>query len=175
MPAPKLFMFYVGGDCGNSNIELHDVFFCVGNAARDCYADLRKQWWGTPSSLHIDSWAEISHADGYDVELAQEEFKGKERLYFINLGGYVKNEFEEVHKNILVVASSQRDAIKKSIRQQNEWMQPHKDAIISIEKVLPIATTIKQHGLHVQLTESSENKPLLFTSKYIPLYRKKAD
>jgi hypothetical protein len=27
----KLFMFYVGGDCGNSNIELHDVRFSAGD------------------------------------------------------------------------------------------------------------------------------------------------
>ena len=25
----KLFMFYVGGDCGNANVELHDVRFSI--------------------------------------------------------------------------------------------------------------------------------------------------
>ena len=39
----KLFMFYVGGDCGNSNIELHDVRFSLGTYPRDCYDDLREQ------------------------------------------------------------------------------------------------------------------------------------
>jgi hypothetical protein len=27
----KLFMFYVGGNCGNSNVELHDVRFSIGD------------------------------------------------------------------------------------------------------------------------------------------------
>jgi hypothetical protein len=49
----KLFMFYVGGNCGNSNIELHDVRFSMGNAPEDCYDDLRRQWWGDPTSLHL--------------------------------------------------------------------------------------------------------------------------
>jgi hypothetical protein len=45
-------MFYVGGNCGNSIIELHDVRFSVGNAPEDCHDDLRRQWWGDPTSLH---------------------------------------------------------------------------------------------------------------------------
>ncbi|MFX7155938.1 DUF1543 domain-containing protein, partial [Acinetobacter baumannii] len=68
----KLFMFYVGGDCGNSNIELHDVRFSVGETAKDCYDDLRAQWWGTKESLHIDSWSEIDQVDGYAVTLSAE-------------------------------------------------------------------------------------------------------
>jgi hypothetical protein len=51
----KLFMFYVGGNCGNSNVELHDVRFAIGDAPEDCYDDLRRQWWGDPKSLHLDS------------------------------------------------------------------------------------------------------------------------
>jgi hypothetical protein len=33
----KLFMFCVGGNCGNSNVELHDVRFWVGETPQDCY------------------------------------------------------------------------------------------------------------------------------------------
>jgi hypothetical protein len=36
----KLFMFYIGGNCGTSNVELHDVRFCVGATPEDCYADI---------------------------------------------------------------------------------------------------------------------------------------
>ena len=48
----KLFMFYIGGDCANSNIELHDVRFSIGETAEECRDDLRQQWWGEPKSLH---------------------------------------------------------------------------------------------------------------------------
>jgi uncharacterized protein DUF1543 len=40
----KLFMFYVGGNFRNSNIELHDVRFSFVSSAEDCHADLRRQW-----------------------------------------------------------------------------------------------------------------------------------
>ena len=62
-------MFYIGGDCGNSNIELHDIRFSVGNRAEDCYDDLRRQWWGDPESLHLDCWGPVEQVDGFDVSL----------------------------------------------------------------------------------------------------------
>jgi hypothetical protein len=49
--AMKLFMFYVGGNCGNSNVALHDVHFSIGKTPEDCRDDLREQWWGDPNSL----------------------------------------------------------------------------------------------------------------------------
>jgi hypothetical protein len=40
----KLFMFYVGGNCGDSNVELHDVRFSIGETPEDCHDDLRQQF-----------------------------------------------------------------------------------------------------------------------------------
>ncbi len=165
----KLFMFYVGGDCGNSNIELHDVRFCLGTNSQACYDDLRAQWWGTPNSLHIDSWAEISQVDGYDVILSQSPFQGAEKLFFLNLGGYTGSDFEEVHKNVLVVATSQRLAIQKSVQAQADWTLPHKDALVNIEKTVLLSDNFKEQGLYVHLVKSVDIKPLTFTSKYIRL------
>ena len=162
-------MFYVGGDCGNSNIELHDVRFSLGSNARDCYDDLRSQWWGTPNSLHIDSWTEISQVDGYDVVLSSSPFKGAEKLYFLNLGGYTGTDFEEVHKNILVVANSQRAAIQKSIQAQTTWKLPHKDSLMELEKAILVSKSVEDSGLYLHLIPATEIKPLTFTSKYIRL------
>lgn len=167
----KLFMFYIGGDFRNANIELHDVRFSLGKTPQDCYDDLRKQWWGTPSSLHIDSWAEVTHADGYDVTLFAKPFEGKEKLYFLNLGGYNSEDFEEVHKNILVVAETQQEAIKKSVKAQSHWKQPHKDAIMELEKAVELSKLFQEQGIFLHLHPSSEDKPLLFVSKYIRLNR----
>ena len=85
----KLFMSYVGGSFRNSNTELHDVRFTVGEGIRDCYANLRAQWWGDPKSLHLDCWGEVNQADGYDIVLVSEPpASTDERLFFANLGGY---------------------------------------------------------------------------------------
>jgi hypothetical protein len=63
----NLFSFYIGGKYRNSNIELHDIRFSVGEKAEDCYEDLRRQWWGDPESLHLDCWGRVNQADGFDV------------------------------------------------------------------------------------------------------------
>ncbi len=162
-------MFYVGGDYANSNIELHDIRFSVGKTAQSCYDDLRKQWWGKPRSLHIDSWAEIDHADGYDVSISPAPFKGHEKLYFLNLGGYNKIDFEEVHKNLLAVEMTSRDAVQKSLRGLKEWLQPHKDTILDVEKVISLSELMATEGLFIHLKKSDVNKGLSFTVRYIKL------
>ena len=60
----QLFMFYVGGNCGNSNVELHDVRFSIGHTVEDCLEDLRRQWWGEPKSLHLDCWGVVEQEIG---------------------------------------------------------------------------------------------------------------
>ena len=102
----KLFMFYVGGDCGNSNIELHDVRFSAGETPEACHEDLRRQWWGTPKSLHLDCWGAVEQADGYDITLSPARTEQSEmKLFFLNLGGYDPDNFEELHRNVLLVAT----------------------------------------------------------------------
>ena len=146
----------------------------LGSSPQACYDDLRAQWWGTPVSLHIDSWAEISQVDGYDVILSKEPYKGAEKLYFLNLGGYSGEEFEEVHKNILVVATSQRVAIQRSIQAQTHWKLPHKDALVNVEKALLLSDKFQAQGLFVHLQRAESLKPQAFTSKYIRLNLKNA-
>ena len=84
----KLFMFYVGGDCGNSNVELHDVRFSVGETPEECRDDLRRQWWGEPESLHLDCWGEVEQADGHDIAITRAApDDSADKLFFVNLGG----------------------------------------------------------------------------------------
>ncbi|WP_260929262.1 DUF1543 domain-containing protein [Novosphingobium sp. 9] len=84
----KLFAIYIGGEFPGANVEVHDVRFVVANSLAETYATLRQQWWGVPRSLHIDCWAEVTHADGYDVSLKEQPYQGSEKLFFVNLGGY---------------------------------------------------------------------------------------
>lgn len=50
--------------------------------------------------------AEIDHADGYDVQLQPEPYKGRERLVFVDLGGYDPADFAEQHRNMFVVTEN---------------------------------------------------------------------
>ena len=129
----------------------------------------RRQWWGIPKSLHIDCWAEIDHADGYDVTLRPEPFAGEERLYYVNLGGYAPGEFLEKHKNVFVVADSLAKAKARALRSVTGWREPHRDEMYEAEQAFAIGTEGAMLPLHIHLTPSALAKELAFTCDYTPI------
>jgi len=166
----KLFAFYVGGETETSNTELHDMRFAVGERMEDCYESLRRQWWGTAESLHIDCWAELTHSDGYSFELREEPFSGSEKLFFANLGGYDPEQFTEIHKNVFVVAADKKAAIKRALASVNHWMKPHRDALFELEHIIGLADVAESHGVHIHIFPTSNDQPLPFvTGCYIRL------
>jgi hypothetical protein len=166
----KLFMFYVGGNCGNSNVELHDVRFSIGKVPEDCHDDLRRQWWGDPKSLHLDSWGIVEQADGYDVTLTTAPQDDPDlKLFFVNLGGYDPNTFGELHKNVLIASPDIKRAKQKALRQVNDWVQPHKDRIFDIEQAIDLTALTGQYGCNLSLRPAVEPKPFVFQCLYLPL------
>jgi hypothetical protein len=123
----KLFAIYIGGEHPNANIEIHDVRFAVAGSIRDTHDQLRAEWWGTPGTLHIDCWAEISHADGYEVTLSAERSTAPEKLFFVNLGGYDGKDFAEQHKNMFIVARTVADAKARAMASIAHWKDAHRD------------------------------------------------
>ncbi len=165
----KLFAVYVGGELEGANIELHDMRFVVALSIVDTYETLRRQWWGIPKSLHIDCWAEITHADGYDVTLQSEPFNGPERLYYVNLGGYDPNEFIEKHKNVFVVAESVPQAKARAIKAAKGWTQPHRDEMYEAEQAFCLLEAGRERGLHIHLMRSHQHRDVSFTCEYKPI------
>ena len=91
----SLYIVVLGGRSLKSNIELHDVRWVLGQTIEDTFPELRKQWFGKISGLHIDSYKCIKYVDGYEIVLSKynkdnlispkiEDLK----LWFVNLGGY---------------------------------------------------------------------------------------
>ena len=64
-----LFLVVLGGKAKKANIELHDVRWVVGSKIEDTYDTLRKDWFGSPQGLHIDSYKKIKYIDGYKINL----------------------------------------------------------------------------------------------------------
>jgi len=164
----KLFAIYVGGEAVGANIELHDMRFVVAPSILETYDELRRQWWGIPKSLHIDCWAEIDHADGYDVSLRLEPFAGPERLYYVNLGGYA-GEFSEQHKNVFVVADTIVKAKARALKAAKGWREPHRDEMYEAEQAFSLSDTGRDQQLFIHLTPSSLMRDLAFTCDYVPI------
>ncbi len=68
-----LYLVFLGGRAKKANIELHDVRWVVGSKIEDTYDTLRKDWFGSPKGLHIDSYKKIKYIDGYKINLINYE------------------------------------------------------------------------------------------------------
>jgi len=113
---PKLYMLLIGASPPDRNIEQHDVFFGIGDSINDLVPDVLAFWSGN-NKIHFDAWREITRVNGYKVEVVlKNESKPNSpfKLFFINLGGYKQNEFEEFHYKMVIAAANKSEAINLS-------------------------------------------------------------
>ena len=144
-----LYLVVLGGRVKKANIELHDVRWVVGSKIEDTYDTLRKDWFGSPKGLHIDSYKKIKYIDGYKINLINldkdridenqlvKKNKAKNHLWFVNIGGYNPTSMQEKHEFGLVIASNKLEA--KNIA-KSKWLigckKKHKDDIASLETLI---------------------------------------
>ncbi len=143
-----LYLVVLGGRANKANIELHDVRWVVGSRIEDTYDTLRKDWFGSPKGLHIDSYKKIKYLDGYKVNLRNaknlkidnkfsKKSNTKKNLWFVNIGGYDPSSLQEKHEFGLVIATNKLEA--KNIA-KSKWLigckKKHKDDIASLEKLI---------------------------------------
>lgn len=109
----KLFMLLIGASPPGRNTEQHDVFFGIGNTIRDLVPQVIQFWPEAKKGLHLDAWREVTLVNGYSVSVtADHDSNSGPQLFFINLGGYKKGEFEEFHYKMIVAAPDKGEAIR---------------------------------------------------------------
>lgn len=166
----NLFVVYIGGSHANSLIELHDIRFIAAHSIEDTYDILRSSWWGIPTSLHIDAWGILKYADGHGIQISKDQPENhSNKLFFVNLGGYDKNQFTELHKNIFVVAADEFEAKQKALQQISDWESPHRDYLYEVDNVLNLNLLLKNDGYYLQLNKQAESKSFEFTCCYNPI------
>lgn len=113
---PRLFMLLIGASPPGRNIEQHDVFFGIGDSIKDLVPDVISFWPGN-NKIHFDAWREVTSVNGYKVEVVFKNSADQAspyKLFFINLGGYKQNEFEEFHYKMVIAAADKSEAINLS-------------------------------------------------------------
>ena len=141
-----LYLVVLGGRAEKANIELHDVRWVVGSKIEDTYDTLRKDWFGSPEGLHIDSYKKINFVDGYKVNPRNiqnkkinnnkfhKELNNSKYLWFVNIGGYDPSSMQEKHEFGLIVASNQLEAKNTAL---SKWLigckKKHKDDISKLK------------------------------------------
>lgn len=116
MPA-KLYMILLGCTPKGRHIEQHDIFFGIGTSLKELALAMEQFWPGT--QLHIDAWREVTNVGGFAIKIIPQEGKketSRNHLFFLNLGGYKQNEFEEFHYKMPAVAASKADAVQAALK-----------------------------------------------------------
>ena len=96
--------------------EQHDIFFGIGKSLKELIPSMKAFWPEAKGQIHIDAWREVTAVDNYKIEVTTKDnsLASNSQLFFINLGGYKENEFEEYHYKILAVGATLAEATKKA-------------------------------------------------------------
>jgi len=167
----KLFVIYIGGTYEKAFIELHDMRFILAEKIEDTYDELKRTWWGTPESLHLDAWGALEYADGYNIVFKNTppSLDSENNLFFVNLGGYNDSEFTELHKNVFVVASNESKAKVRALKQILDWQSHHRDYQFELENIVNMSEFARVKDLYIHLVPTNEEKEFEFTCKYVPI------
>lgn len=115
MQTPRLFMILLGASPKGRNIEQHDMFFGIANSLKDLVPEIQAFWPDAKEKIHIDAYRIVNKVGNFKVEVipkGEEDKNETNRLFFLNLGGYKKDEFDELHYKMIVVADQKAIAIK---------------------------------------------------------------
>jgi len=146
---PKLFLVYLGGGTPKSNIELHDVQFVAGDSIEDTFEQLRRQWFGEVKGLHLDAFLELRFVDGFRVELRPERHDGRDRLYFVNFGGYDPTSVAELHQFGVFAASSPAEAKQKGKASLlTRALEQHKDDVFDVDNCV-VVSDVGEYFVHL--------------------------
>ena len=165
----KLFVIYIGGRTTQSLIELHDLRFVVAARIEETFEELKKTWWGLPESLHLDCWGALEFADGHRLEFSSTPSQSPQKLFFINLGGYSKKEFTEVHRNVFLVAETEAEAKKRAVTMIQDCEQGHKDHLYDVESAICLTEALKTQDVHLNLKPVSVAPQFQFEFGYVPI------
>lgn len=111
----KLYMLLIGCLPKGRHTEQHDVYFDIGENIREILPRVAVFWPEAGKTLHLDAWREVTHVNGYDIVITdQQPSTSNVQLFFINLGGYKQGEFEEFHYKMIVAADDKSEAIRIS-------------------------------------------------------------
>lgn len=114
----KLFMVLLGSKAPGRHVEQHDFFFGIASALRDLVGEIKLFWPEAGDKIHIDAWREVTAVEGHQIKIiSRSECRNADsikKLFFINLGGYQENKFDEQHYTVLTIKTDRASALNEA-------------------------------------------------------------
>ncbi len=93
----------------------------------------------------------------------------RDRLYYVNLGGYDGVAFAEQHRNVFVVAATVQSAKSRAIKLASGWSDAHRDEMYEAEQAFALDAAAQARRMHIHLTPRPMSGDPSFTCRYTPL------
>ncbi|MEZ4104198.1 MAG: DUF1543 domain-containing protein [Candidatus Paceibacterota bacterium] len=181
----KLYTVLLGGREEGYLFEQHKYFFCVAGSLEEVKV-MAKEFWRSAITLHIDAYMCLDQVCGHRVVIQDEcnsfpieDIDPNKKLFFVNLGGYYKNIFAEVHRQIFVIALDRVEAKKTAEKMfyfnhdlllREKHCQPHVDDIASIDELLSTkGYSIKLKQLHGYDHTSVYSRPEIVITGFLKI------
>lgn len=98
--------------------EQHDIFFGIAESMKELMPHMKEFWPEAKGKIHVDAYREVNFVNGYTIKVIPKKENKKnssgDKLFFLNLGGYKVNEFDEFHYKVLAIAESSGEAIQQA-------------------------------------------------------------
>lgn len=134
------------------------MVFVTGEDIHDCLSIIKTKWFGDPTSVHVDSYAELQQIDGHSIDLSTKTRTAKSSLYFVNLGYSNPASFGESHVMTFIVADS---LAKAKIRAKELFPKNttghHLDNLLKLSRI---------DSYYITPTLNHQNKDFEFTNVY---------
>jgi Domain of Unknown Function (DUF1543) len=136
MGKQKLYMLLLGCRPEGRHTEQHDVFFHIGESLESLIPAIVEFWPEAKGKIHVDAWREVTRVGDFSVSVRRRGDSAERltadgvaagdgegvvadaangpRLYFINLGGYKRDVFEEFHYKMVAVADDKGAAVRQA-------------------------------------------------------------
>ena len=96
--------------------EQHDIFFGIATSMGHLIPALEAEWPDAIGKIHVDAWREVTIVNGHEVHIVHPttaaNSDNNSKLFFINLGGYQRHGFDELHYKMVAAAPDITTAIQ---------------------------------------------------------------
>lgn len=161
MTKQNLYIALLGGKHANANIEVHDIIPTISCDIPSSFPYFQQQWFGLKNGLHVDSWMKINGVSykgkNYQIHISDIPVKTRElKLFLINLGAYIPEQFGEIHRYVVVAGKDENDAKDQGkLIIESNWLKPHIDAVLDVDDLLILESINKKF---IQLNEGEFDK-----------------
>lgn len=114
---PKLILVLLGCTPPGRHIEQHDIFLGMGDDIESLFSEIKAYW--PEGKVHIDAWREVTNVGGHRIIIVAKDDPANtgstmDKLFLLNLGGYLEGKFEEQHYLVLTVKPDKAAATKEA-------------------------------------------------------------